>query len=30
MVPERGSEVKMWPSGWLASWVAIWASSALI
>jgi hypothetical protein len=22
-VPERGSEVKMWPSGWAASWAAI-------
>ena len=30
MVPERGSEVKMWPSAWLASWAAICASSALI
>src|SRR5215469_8031756 len=30
MVPERGSEVKMWPSAWLASWAAISASRALI
>ena len=29
-VPERGSEVKMWPSACAASWAAICASSALI